>query len=550
MLFLCALTALHLRYAAAFRPDSDETQHLHVVWGWTQGQLPYRDFFDNHAPLFSLLCAPLFKALGERADILLWMRLFMLPLVALGLVCIYRLGRCLFGRRASLWAAVATGYFPLFFYTSCEFRTDTLWTTLWLLSLSILFTGPPTAGRLFFFGAIFGLVFATSLKTTLLAVALLLAALPVFLADHPRVTAASVFGFGRKAIALAAGLAVGPGAFAAYFVLAGAWKPFVYCLVSHNILPGMARWHGWLRAQTVFFPLALTGLFIGAGWLLRRSKSQDDPWRIQRTMCLATAFCYPLLLFSFWPLLTRQDYLPAIPLLMLGAIAGYFKLAEGAVWKPLVPAAFILVEVAAIFSIHGPWRNRTGRSRALLAAVLRLTGPQDFVMDLKGETVFRRRPFYFALEDISRERIRRGLIADDIAQRLVATRTAAVHTSNLFPLPEPARAFVSANYLSVGPISVLGKIIGPQKTSNGDSEHSYPFEIAVPADYVVIGPDGNPAAALLDGEPLGGRARRLQAGPHEITSQAGGSLIVLWANAWSKGFRPVALSATSRLPNG
>ncbi|MEA3145055.1 MAG: hypothetical protein QOI53_476 [Verrucomicrobiota bacterium] len=37
--------------------NSDEPQHLHVVWAWANGMLPYKDVFDNHSPLFQDLCA-------------------------------------------------------------------------------------------------------------------------------------------------------------------------------------------------------------------------------------------------------------------------------------------------------------------------------------------------------------------------------------------------------------------------------------------------------------------------------------------------------------
>jgi hypothetical protein len=59
--------------------DSDEPQHLHVVWGWTHGLLQYRDTFDNHMPLFQIALAPIFALIGERATILYWMRLVLLP---------------------------------------------------------------------------------------------------------------------------------------------------------------------------------------------------------------------------------------------------------------------------------------------------------------------------------------------------------------------------------------------------------------------------------------------------------------------------------------
>jgi hypothetical protein len=73
------VAVLKVLYAVHYRIDSDEPQHLHVIWGWTRGLIPYRDYFDNHSPLFYLLCSPLFAALGARADILVPMRLAMVP---------------------------------------------------------------------------------------------------------------------------------------------------------------------------------------------------------------------------------------------------------------------------------------------------------------------------------------------------------------------------------------------------------------------------------------------------------------------------------------
>ena len=85
------LLILRILYAFHYRIDSDEPQHLHVVWGWTQGMIPYRDYFDNHSPLFQMLCAPLFAALGTRADIIIPMRLAMFPLFALSIFFVGRI---------------------------------------------------------------------------------------------------------------------------------------------------------------------------------------------------------------------------------------------------------------------------------------------------------------------------------------------------------------------------------------------------------------------------------------------------------------------------
>ena len=240
-LLLGALAVLHIIYAFVFRPDTDEPQHLHVVWGWTQGQLPYRDFFDNHSPFFSWLCAPLLSALGERADIVPWMRLAMLPIDAFCLLCLFRLGTRLFGRRAGLWAAIATGYWPMFFYTSSEFRPDALWAALWILALTVLLTGSPTPRRLFLFGLVIGLAFATSMKTTLLLMTLVLTGLVVLAAGWHRVVFPPPAKLLGGAAVTVAGLVIVPGAFVAFFALHGAFRALAYCLIFHNTLSGLAQ---------------------------------------------------------------------------------------------------------------------------------------------------------------------------------------------------------------------------------------------------------------------------------------------------------------------
>ncbi|MGZ5465370.1 MAG: hypothetical protein ACXWLY_20785, partial [Thermoanaerobaculia bacterium] len=89
-----------------YRFDSDEQQHLHVTWGWTAGLIPYRDLFDNHAPLFHFLTAPLLALFGERADIILWMRLSVVPLFALVVWATYALARQLYDARVAAWSCL------------------------------------------------------------------------------------------------------------------------------------------------------------------------------------------------------------------------------------------------------------------------------------------------------------------------------------------------------------------------------------------------------------------------------------------------------------
>ena len=79
----------------------------------------------------------------------------------------------------------------------------------------------------------------------------------------------------------------------------------------------------------------------------------------------------------------------------------------------------------------------------IISAVLRLTGKTDFVMDAKGSSVFRRRPFYYVLETITIRRLELGLIQDNIPERLIATRTPMAILSRM---PPRARNFIVKNY--------------------------------------------------------------------------------------------------------
>src|ERR1700694_4658366 len=121
----CIAAAAVVRLIAVFhyRIDSDEPQHLHVVWAWANGLLQYRDVFNNHMPLFQILFAPLLRAVGERADALIAMRLAMVPLYAAMVTLTFRIASSFYPRRIAIWSTIIAALFPLFLLCSVEFRT-------------------------------------------------------------------------------------------------------------------------------------------------------------------------------------------------------------------------------------------------------------------------------------------------------------------------------------------------------------------------------------------------------------------------------------------
>src|ERR1700757_1148507 len=173
---LMAMIALKLANVTTYRFESEEPQHMHVIWAWARGFVQYRDVFDNHMPLFQIMFAPIFGVIGDRATILYWMRFILLPMYFVSAWCTYRIGELLFSRRAGIWAVLLAGLFIKYHFISLEFRTDNLWAPLWLLCIVTLISGALTVPRALKAGILLGLCFGISMKSALLVLMLLLSA--------------------------------------------------------------------------------------------------------------------------------------------------------------------------------------------------------------------------------------------------------------------------------------------------------------------------------------------------------------------------------------
>jgi hypothetical protein len=303
-----------------FRVDSDEPQHLHVVWAWTQGLLPYRDVFDNHMPLFHLLTAPALLAIGERPTALLWMRLLMLPQWGAALLVTALIGRRLFTSRVGAWSAVLAGFYPLFFFCSLEYRPDVLWTVLWLWAVLIAIDGPPTTERGFLLGLVLGTAAAVSLKTILMLLAFGIAAgLTLWLVPAEHRPWRRVFSSG---VAAAAGVVLPPCLVAALFVSGGAFGPFLYGTVWHNLTPGLDT-ADKLPVRVIAVALMVLA-WRGSRSLVQHAASPEIGLR--RAFVLLVVTSYVALLMGVWPLVSRQDHLPTIPLVAILLAAAVMSL--------------------------------------------------------------------------------------------------------------------------------------------------------------------------------------------------------------------------------
>lgn len=518
------LLVLRVYCALTLAMNSDEPQHLHVVWAWIAGLLPYRDVFDNHAPLFQLLCAPLLAWLGERADIVSLMRLAMIPLYFGALALTWYIGKTLWSSRIGLLAAAFAATAPVFFIVSAQFRPDDLWMLAWLAAVTVAIAPRLARHRAALVGLIVGIALAVSLKTLLLIASAGIAWLTVIVIDGDWRSLMSKRFARTLGIGVLSALVV-PVAFAAFFAGTGAWHEAVYCIFAHNVAPELDDRIGGLRVllPLLGYPLAIV---VAIAW---RKRSHDRArWRLQCGVLFA-ALLYLLMLYGFWPLVTHQDLLPAIPLVAVGVAAVVYRGSASAPPHRGLAALFAAICIVNLATAAVPFHNEIADEENELARVLRLTRPGDYVMDAKGETIFRRRPVYWVMEGITVARMHDGSIADDIAGRLAATGTPIVIMDRL---PPPDAAFVERNYLPIGPAGGLIRVAG-QRIGTTRAGEAVAFDIAVPAEYAIVTPRGG-AAGTLDGTPYDG-ARHLAAGRHAFVASLDSRLALVWAPALKRG---------------
>jgi hypothetical protein len=481
-LFAVLALALRVLCVVRYRVDSDEAQHLHVAWLWSRGLVGYRDFYDNHTPLFHVLTSPFIAALGDTPDIFLFGRLMMVPLAAASLFLIYRIGERLFDARTASWAVLGAATGSPLLLKSIEFRNDNLWLLLSLAAL-LLALAPLTPRRAAFLGAIVALSVLASIKSVFFALAL-------------AIVIVAVDGFGISLVAGAIGFLAPLIAAIAWFAAHDALDDLVWCAIEINrLLPVSAA-----RLATGAGLAALTTALVLL-WL--RSSGANRAVRIGAgTIVLFTA-----LVAAFAPMLSPRDFLPTFAMI---AVFGAGALAMRPVWLPIAVATLM----AFAYFDGRLWREPDRYQERLIAEALALSHPSEPILDLKGETVFRPRPSYIALEDAGRNALALGAIRETFIKDVVS-RPCYIATRDADFFPIATREFLRKHFVAVGELRVAGAYARPDGT----------FSIAIPGHYAAVGANGT----VLD------RDRWYEPG---IVRAGVPAAVLLWAPAVQRGFLP------------
>src|SRR5438093_2260296 len=114
--------------------DPDESEHLHAAWLVSAGRVPFRDFWDHHAPLFFYLMAPVTRWANGDIGVYLAGRAAMALTAVASLVVVYRLGRR-FSETAARAAVLVLAFMPRFVEKTTEVRPDAPALVAWLLAV-------------------------------------------------------------------------------------------------------------------------------------------------------------------------------------------------------------------------------------------------------------------------------------------------------------------------------------------------------------------------------------------------------------------------------
>ncbi|HXI12490.1 MAG TPA: glycosyltransferase family 39 protein [Thermoanaerobaculia bacterium] len=507
-----------------YRTDSDEPQHLHVVWGWARGLVQYRDVFDNHPPLFHLLSIPLLSLSPESADILIRARFFILPFALVTLLLTWLIARRVFSPVIALASVMLLGVTPPFLLKTVEFRNDVPWCALLMAALFILISGRFTVMRSVTAGLILGVALAMSLKTAILIIALVLTAITLRSIDRDEQSGT----LGTQLLAVAFGglaFAVAPLLVALFFGWLGAINDLAYGAWGFNSLFRVSnvRRIGGLIA----LPLLAGALLLSARSRFRRSDTAPD----KSTFLALTCVYYLIALLCLWPIITTRDFLAILPIVVIlfsaRAVTALDKRSfRRAPWL----AALVLAGMIWTFSYGDLWKRPPDYPQRLIADVLKLTDSADYVMDIKGESVYRLRPTRYIFEHVGRELVKRGILPDTVAADIVAKRCCVV-VQDQKAFSTKARAFMNDNYIPAGSVRVCGKTL--QSLDDGQEVE---FTIAVPERYAMIA--RGPVTGVLDGTSYIG-PRLLAPGTHRFVAHSPAKgLSVVWARAVERKMIP------------
>jgi len=455
------------------RMDYDEPQHLHLAWLTAGGAVVYRDFWDNHGPLYTLLNGAAIALLRPEPGpgLVVGFRVAAFATLLAMLAATMALARALgLGRGGALLAGALASALFLVQDHATELRPDPLQTLFWLAGL-LLFargTGRRATATLAAAGALFGLAVLTNAKAALGP-----AAVGVHLLLSPWLLGARRGDVARELAALAAGAATVVAIAGAWFLANGAlddlWQHAVAAnfavLGADDAEPRGWRWARFFLSDQLPFVLAVAAGAIA--WLAQARDTTEPRARAAAVLLLVTATLTTAgMAINLFP----WFYLLFLPLLAIVAARGVVAVAarvaaDGGRGVALLALALALGAASLLressirtpFTDHPDWRVQQRVLRDVVATVPR-TEPVAALWDGCPAYVFQANVQYWWIADGLMGRVAVALTGTDPFGPAFVARleqgpvrlVSGTADGALAELPAATRAFITGRYAHDG----------------------------------------------------------------------------------------------------
>lgn len=533
--------------------DPDETQHLHAAWTVTQGQLLYRDFWENHTPLFYYCLSPLILLLDEGVQIIFVARGVMFLLVLGILYATYKITKICYGTQVAILGVLLLTYMVTFTQKAIEVRPDVPLVLLELVSLylfikacqsksevaaevivkedSRVFAGKFGQSPFIISGFCLGTAFLFSPKALFPFIAISLAFF-IFRCLHRNIRIILqhmkpwFFFFAAFCSPILLCLV--------FFMIHGALRDFIEWILIHNFtypdrfspIPGVIRSErigGWI--------MIIGGIFITVLDFIRQ-RAIDATQGIPLVSYLVMVLVYIFLMPAPYP----QTQLLFLPLAAMYGGLFVKRVAEKAFspwnnspntaisqmsYKFLYHGTLIACFFSCIFmpfhsllSEATPFSKTNQRQLKTMEFVLKGTSASDVIFDGTGLYIFRPHAYFYSnLVKGIRMLIKNGTIPNNIPENLVEKQCKIViYDYRIRDLPNDIQEFLRTNYVRImDEVHIAGK----QLTKEELSDQPIRFRILVPGTYTVERKEKS-ADVFIDGKPCGQNIF-LSRGEHVLT---------------------------------
>ncbi len=353
----------------------DELEYFRATRWVSEGQVPFRDFWEHHTPLQWLVFAPVaFFASGPGAASIVVMRwaqaAMWVATLALVLVIARQAGTARWARWCAIVFLLAS---PSFLRFAVEYRVDALGNFLFIAAVALAMSRP----RWIAFGA---LMSAAVLANMRLVPLVIVAALVFFVRD-------------RRAWRMAAGVALVAAPFIAFLFATGAWQPFVDGIARYNTESAkLLEVHTFF--VTLLAPVWVQDIAALALWLAAIAGGLLG-WRTRAAREIAILFVASIATIAAMEVQYEYHFQTTYLLMVPLAAIAFERLAgQREQWRPVLAAVVAIAIGINLLHVSSPaFGNEMRYQDAVMREVDRRTLPAERVWDGSGYAL-RREPAY------------------------------------------------------------------------------------------------------------------------------------------------------------